>query len=201
MFSKCCWLPWPDGLHIPWSYFRSHTAVSELSDVLTPGNPHARPCNGNATALPPTAHLSRQVMGEQHGIAAREGGGARLGVPRSQAEPRPLKRQILDPFWSDLWCLMSQEKLWRHGVWPALLVKPLLIYLICPGTGLCAATSEKSLWLKEKLTKHTLLYFMPKSARVIFSDQNRNPCKIVGYSENGNSITNGDTNTRGLEFT
>lgn len=152
-------------------------------------------CHGSST------HLSRQVMGEQHGIAAREGGGARLGVPRSQAEPRPLKRPILDPFWSDLWCLMSQEKLWRHGVWPALLIKPLLIYLICPGTGLCAATSKKSLWLKEKLTKHTLLYFMPKSARVIFSDQNRNPCKIVGYSENGNSITNGDTNTRGLEFT
>lgn len=105
MFSKCCWLPWPDGLHILWSYFRSHTAVSELSDVLTPGNPHARPCNGNAMTLPPMANLSRQVMGERHGIAAQEGGGARLGVPRSQAEPKPLKRPILDPFWSNLWCL------------------------------------------------------------------------------------------------
>lgn len=116
MFSSCYWLPWPDGLCILWNYYSSHTAVSELPDVLTPANPRAQPRNGNAMALLPMAHLSHQEMGELHGIMPRDGGGARLRAPRGQAEPRPLKTPILGPFWYELWRLMSQEKLWRHEV-------------------------------------------------------------------------------------
>lgn len=51
--------------------------------------------------------------------------GSRLGVPRGQAESRPLETLILDPLWSDLWCLTSWEKLWRYEVLASTTCKPL----------------------------------------------------------------------------
>lgn len=59
--------------------------------------------------------------------------------------------------------------------WPALFVNPFLICLIHLDAGLCAGTSKTSLWSKDKLIKHVLLFFMTKSVWVIFSDQTETP--------------------------
>lgn len=42
---------------------------------------------------------------------------------------------------------------------------------------------------------------MPILVWVIFTDQNRNPWKLVGYNENANNIRKIDTNAQGLQFT
>lgn len=172
MFSNCYWTPWSYGLCILWSYFSSHTVASELSDVLTPGNPHAQLHNRNTTALPPVgwAPLSRQVMGQlQHCTP----GGRRCWV-RCRQRPGRVKAS-----WSTdlgfiliIWGISRPKR--TFGVmkcWPALFVNPFLICLIHVDAGLCAGTSKTSLWSKENLIKHILLFFMIKSVWVIFSDQ------------------------------
>lgn len=94
-----------------------------------------------------------------------------LGGPRGQVESRPLETLILDPFWSNLWCLTSWEKLCRYKVLASITCKP---PPDLPG-GQCAAASETSLWSKEKLLKHALLFFMPKSVCVPFRVKIKNP--------------------------
>lgn len=107
---------WPDDLLILWNYLSSNTAVPWT--VWRP-----------STGLPTRTATQRQRDGSsERGMSSfvtsddttrhctpRWGRrGARLGVPRGQAELRPLATPVLDPFQSDLRRLTSWEKLWRH---------------------------------------------------------------------------------------
>lgn len=95
--------------------------------------------------------------------------------------PEDRQSQDLLKHWSwihsDLTCAVS-----HHGrscgdmrCWPALPVNPLLIYLVHPSWGQCAAMSKTPLWSKEKFIIHILLFFMPRSVWVIFRDKIKTP--------------------------
>lgn len=107
---------------------------------------------------------------------------------------------LLDPFWSDLWDLTSQEKLWRHKV-SNMTCKPPPDPPDPPWHRRICCYIWNTPMPKSKTYKPCYVIVMPRSAWVIFSDQKRKPWKLIGYSQNGNSITNVDTNAGGLQRT
>lgn len=106
--------------------------VPELSDILTLGTLHTWQCNGDTLALPAMGWMISFVM-TKDGAPGREDPG--------WVFPEDRQSQDLLKHWSwihfDLTCGVS-----HHGrscgdmrCWPALLVNPLLIYLVHPSCG------------------------------------------------------------------
>ena len=131
MSWKCYWLPWPDGLHILWGRFSSHTKVP--STVWHPDSGHPTCIATQRERDGSSIHgMSLFVTSSDRTATQQKKGrrGARWGVPRGQAEPRPLETLILDPFL--LTCGVSwHERCYRlRKHCPALLLKPLLIFLL-----------------------------------------------------------------------